>query len=74
MHNMKVNSDDFRVDTVVGKGTVVHIAVRQAGGARVTGREDAGGPRTDDKTPSVTPPSSGVGCVTPACRRPTWQR
>lgn len=34
MHNMKVNSDDFRVDTVVGKGTVVHIAVRQAGGAR----------------------------------------
>lgn len=33
MHNMKINSDDFRVETTVGFGTVVHITVRQGGAA-----------------------------------------
>jgi anti-sigma regulatory factor (Ser/Thr protein kinase) len=34
MHNMKVNADDLRIDTVVGQGTLVRIVVRQDRGAR----------------------------------------
>lgn len=34
MHNMKVNADEFHVDTVVGQGTLVRILVRQVQGAR----------------------------------------
>jgi anti-sigma regulatory factor (Ser/Thr protein kinase) len=34
MHNMKVNADDLRIDTVVGRGTLVRIVVRQDRGAR----------------------------------------